>query len=273
MAKECRIKNKETIRFRYSKTKQVVTAHTTEPLIIENEYLGYKLQYLLDEFSYNFKTKMIFYVGYPLFQPMKGNNAKMKRWERRREELYQGSMMHFMRSLYRNTLLQEGFEVRRLEKLQNLEKKRVNALFADFLKAGSTSGAITLNLNNISPDPDSNAYYRTVMKQPDHIDVLYNTVLPGDSIAFAVNTTTAGMDFPDFLQVLYKHKTAHPDYIKMFPKSSTAVLSQIQLINGNTIEVQANGMYYNPLELVSSGYWSWSEKISTMLPFDYWPKK
>ena len=39
MAKECRIKNKETIRFRYSKTKQIVTAHTTEPLIIENDYL------------------------------------------------------------------------------------------------------------------------------------------------------------------------------------------------------------------------------------------
>ncbi|HZF63496.1 MAG TPA: carboxypeptidase-like regulatory domain-containing protein, partial [Chitinophagaceae bacterium] len=78
MAKECRIKNKETIRFRYSKTNQIVTAHTTEPLIIENDYLGYKLQYLLEEFSYNFKTKMIFYVGYPLFQPMKGNNAKMK---------------------------------------------------------------------------------------------------------------------------------------------------------------------------------------------------
>lgn len=272
MAKECRIKNKETIRFRYSKTKQIVTAHTTEPLIIENDYLGYKLQYLLEEFSYNFKTKMIFYVGYPLFQPMKGNNAKMKRWERRRAELYTGSMMHFMRSLYRNTLLEEGFEVRRLEKLQNMEKKRVNAMYADILKSAKASGATTLNLNSTSLHPDSNAYYQTIMKQTDHIDVLYNTVLPGDSIAFAVNTTTAGMDFPDYLQVLYKHKTAHPDYIKMFPKSSTAVLSQIQLINGNPIEVQANGMYYSPLELVSSGYWSWSEKISTMLPFDYWPK-
>ena len=273
MARECRIKNKETIRFRYSKAKQIVTAHTTEPLIIENDYLGYKLQYLLEEFSYNFKTKMIFYVGYPLFQPMKGNNAKMRKWERRREELYEGSMMHFMRSLYRNTLLEEGFEVRRLEKLQNMEKKRVNALYADILKSAKASGAITLDLNSLSMQPDSSAYYQTVMRQPDHIDVLYNTVLPGDSIAFAVNTTTAGMDFPDFLQVLYKHKTAHPDYIKMFPKSSTAVLSQIQLINGNPIEVQANGMYFNPLELVSSGYWSWSEKISTMLPFDYWPKK
>ncbi|HZI02310.1 MAG TPA: hypothetical protein VEX63_14265 [Flavisolibacter sp.] len=196
----------------------------------------------------------------------------MKRWERRRAELYTGSMMHFMRSLYRNTLLEEGFEVRRLEKLQNMEKKRVNAMYADILKSAKASGATTLNLNSTSLHPDSNAYYQTIMKQTDHIDVLYNTVLPGDSISFAVNTTTAVMDFPDYLQVLYKHKTAHPDYIKMFPKSSTAVLSQIQLINGNPIEVQANGMYYSPLELVSSGYWSWSEKISTMLPFDYWPK-
>jgi hypothetical protein len=272
MANECRIKNKQTIRFRYSKVKQVVTAHATEPLIIENDYLGYKLQYLLEEFSYNFKTKMIFYVGYPLFTPMKGSNAKMKRWERRRKEVYQGSIMHFMRSVYRNTLLEEGFEVRRLEKMQNMEKKRVNALYAELLHATRTSGTINLNSNNINLHSDSSAYYQTIMKQPDHLDVLYNTILPGDSIAYAVNPTTAGMDFPDYLQVLYKHKTAHPDYIRMYPKNSTAVLSQVQLINGNPIEVQANGMYYNPLELISSGYWSWSEKISTMLPFDYWPK-
>ena len=272
MANECRIKNKQTIRFRYSKVKQVVTAHATEPLIIENDYLGYKLQYLLEEFSYNFKTKMIFYVGYPLFTPMKGSNAKMKRWERRRKEVYQGSIMHFMRSVYRNTLLEEGFEVRRLEKMQNMEKKRVNALYAELLHATRTSGTINLSSNNINLHSDSSAYYQNILKQPDHLDVLYNTILPGDSIAYAVNPTTAGMDFPDYLQVLYKHKTAHPDYIRMYPKNSTTVLSQIQLINSNPIEVQANGMYYNPLELISSGYWSWSEKISTMLPFDYWPK-
>jgi hypothetical protein len=46
-----------------------------------------------------------------------------------RAEAYYGSMMHFMRSLYRNKLIEEKFEVRKLIKLSSEEQKRVKAAY------------------------------------------------------------------------------------------------------------------------------------------------
>jgi hypothetical protein len=73
--------------------------------------------------------------------------------------------------------------------------------------------------------------------------------------------------------VIYKNKLAPLEYRQQFPKSSTAMMSQIVLINQKPVEIEANGSYYNPVDLMSTGYWAWSEKIATMLPFDYVPSK
>jgi len=45
----------------------------------------------------------------------------------------------------------------------------------------------------------------------------------------------------------------------------------VTLNSADSIIVTNSGSYYNPTNLIMSGYWSWSEKIATMLPFDYKP--
>jgi hypothetical protein len=77
------------------------------------------------------------------------------------------------------------------------------------------------------------------------------------------------MDFPDYLLIIYKNGIAPPEYMRQFPKNSSAIMSQVTLHNQKPIEIQANGSYYQPSDLVSFGYWAWFEKIATMLPFDY----
>jgi len=47
--------------------------------------------------------------------------------------------------------------------------------------------------------------------------------------------------------------------------------SSVTLINNNSIEILGNGAIYEGLDLLHAGYWSWSESIATLLPFDYWP--
>ena len=98
-------------------------------------------------------------------------------------------------------------------------------------------------------------------------------ILAGDSIAYAVDSITAGLNFKDYLLVIYKNKVAPIEYPQQFPKSSAAMMSQLILINNKPIEIQANGSYHNSVDLMSSGYWAWSEKIAMMLPFDYVPRK
>jgi hypothetical protein len=197
---------------------------------------------------------------------MKGSEGRQKRWQKKREEAYLGSMMHFMRSLFRNQLLQQGFEVRALQKVENTEKKRIRSVYSTNSKATRNADG-TLMVATINQD--TAAYYNKILSQEDFRDVIGREVLPGDSIAYAVNETTAGFDFSNYLLVIYKNKIAPPEYQRDFPKSSTAMMSQLTLINGTPVEVQSNGSYFNPEDLLSLGYWAWSEKVATMLPFDF----
>ena len=172
-----------------------------------------------------------------------------------------------MRTVYRNKLSEEGFEIRSLQKVPNIEKQRVKAIYAK--RFSTTSGPHTAKTIDGTDSKDSTAYYEKILAQKDYFDVIGQHLLPGDSIAYAIDSTLAGMEFNNYLLVIYSKGEAPVEYSQQFPKSSTAMMSEIQLINHRPVEIQANGSYYYPTDLFSSGYWAWSEKIATMLPFDY----
>jgi hypothetical protein len=266
----CTIKNKDVIHFRNSKKNNELSAFADEPLIIENKALGYTLKYQLETFTYNFKSNYLLYVGYPFFQPMKGNAGKQKRWEKRRSEAYFGSMMHFMRSVYRNKINEEGFEVRALQKISNTEKQRVKQAYSSNMHTVKTANGTNL-ITHINKDTAD--YYDRILRQEDYIDVVTKNILTGDSIAYAVDSTTAGLEFKNYLLIIYKNKIAPIEYRQQLPKNGAAMMSQIVLITGKPVDVEANGSYYDPTNLLSTGYWAWSEKIANMLPFDYNPPK
>jgi hypothetical protein len=119
---------------------------------------------------------------------------------------------------------------------------------------------------NISQDTVN--YYRSVMRQSDVLNLVGKEMLRGDSVAYSVNETTAGMDFKNYLLIIYK-KMSPPEYRQLNPRASTGMMSEITLIDGEPIEIQANGNYFHPISIMSTGYWAWSEKIATMLPLDY----
>lgn len=265
-ANGCRILNKEAIRFRNSKKTGMLTAHADEPLIIENRSLGYTIRYQLEEFRYDHKTGHLLYQGFPFFEPMKSGAVREKKWAEKRNDAYYGSMLHFMRSLYRNRVMEEGFEVRSLQKHPNLEKQRVKDLHRQSLDLVHGKAMVM-----IQPQGDSAAYYSSVMRQPNSFDSIGKTVLPGDSIAFAFDSVTAGLYFKDYLLVIYKNGTAPREYRNQLPDPGPSMTSQIQLLSEEAVEVHANGNYIDPANLLASGYWSWAEKIATMLPFDYKP--
>jgi len=269
-AKDCPIKNTGVIHFRNSKKTNELLVIADEPLIIENKALGYTIRYQLESFSYNFKSHYLLYTGYPFFQQMKGGSAKEKRWEKNRSEAYFGSLMHFMRAVYRNKIAEEGFEVRSLQKIPNTEKQRVRAAYSTNMHSvKSAGGAVTITTIN----KDTADYYDRVLRQEDYKDVIGRNLLTGDSIAYAVDSVTAALDFKNYLLVIYKNKVVPPEYRQQFPKGSAAMMSQIVLINQQPIDIQGNGSYFNPVDLMSSGYWAWSEKIAMMLPYDYVPRR
>jgi hypothetical protein len=261
MAADCKLVNPSAVKFRHNKETGELTAHAFEPLIIQNKALGYTLHYDLETFSYNFQAGYFLFQGYPYFEPMRGGAARQKRWTARRNNAYDGSLLHFMRSVYRNKISEQGFEVRALQKIPNEEKARVQLLY----RTGSQQ--------QLYANKDSTAYYEKILAQPNEFSNIGKNLLPGDSIAYAMDSVTAGLDFDNFLLVIYKNKTAPPEYRKYVLNAGATMASQITLLNKRAVAIQANGSFFEPADLLSMGYWGWSEKIATMLPFDFVPGK
>jgi hypothetical protein len=237
-ATACKLLNKEVVHFRFDKKKNMLNAYADEPLHLQNKALGYELKYDLSVFEFNFTTKIFFYQGYPLFSQLATSRKRVEdRWQRNRAETYQGSLMHFMRSLYRNILIEEGYELRKI--IRNKEKQY------SYFFSGSASR---------------------------NVDVLINTPLNGDSIAFAIDSTTVGLQFNNYLQVVYKWKYMPESYRLtqrgMGPKQPmTAELFMPD--PEKVVAVLANGSYFSGKDILNLGFWAWSEKLSNMLPLDF----
>ena len=255
-AKLCKIRNYKTLRFRHSKKNNTLIAVADEPLIIENRELGYKIQYQLEDFSYDFGKQTLFYLGYTLFEDMAKNPKKIpKRFIRERQKAYNGSIVHFTRSLYENKLTENGFEVRRLVRVPNTEKERVRAI---------VHGRARKN-------PDSVAYYDQILKQKDYEEIFSKHTLTADSL---VSVTDAGghiLFFENYIHVMYRGAFEEPGYL-LYSRENRKPYhprSVVSLLNGNPVTIEKNGSLYPPTEFFSSGYWAWNEKISHLLPTDY----
>ena len=260
-ATRCKIVNKEAIRFRYYKESDRLSASADVPLIIENNALGYNIIFQLEEFEVNFKRQSLLFAGYELVEDMSNKNEVPERWKRKRLEAYQGSLMHFMRSLYNNQLQQEGFNVKRIYRLPNTEKARVKKI-------------INTNSSSKKKQPkDSINYYSLVLKQDDSLTTFGEHLLTSDSL---LKNDKAGklLSFNDYLFVTYKgsEKVITISNFSMIQTQERS--SQIEMQKGAIITIYVNGSYFNQRDLILSDYFSESRKIANHLPLDYTvPKK
>lgn len=269
-AGECKLKNPQALRFKHSRKNGTLTVLADEPLIIENKALGYELEYQLEEFNFDFRSRYLVFLGYPLFRDMNDSGKTKAKWARNREKAYNGSLMHFMKSLYDNRVAEEGYQVRRLRKEQNVEKKRVRNGIQERLKAQRAS----VGRQNTIDFGDSTEYFNRILRQPDEFDVVSSDLLTADSLM----TSTPGNEektlfFDDYLLVIYTHEKEEKEYLMPDLSSPKKLLghqqSTIFLINQNPVNIDKRGNHSPILDLISFGYWAWSEKIANLLPIDY----
>lgn len=280
---DCVIKNPEIIKFRNSKKDNKLYAYAFEPLIIKNNSLGYDIKYSLEEFEFDFSTKVVTFNGYPLFKDMAIDHpSKARRWEDKRKNVYYGSLMHFMRAFFVNRLEEEGFEMRSLAYVPNLAKFRAIELYKQHIDSIIVKNSDTvyhrLNFNSLPTaftynKSDSTDYYKKAVVLPDTI--ISHILISADSIGFAIDSSTAGLYCKDSLEVNYLLKEVPNEYKRLTAKHKHEKfpVSQFTFINHKPIEISRNGNYFGPHDLKITGYWAWWETISTMLPFDYWPPK
>jgi hypothetical protein len=105
----CTIQNaKELIVYRKSNDSNLV-AYSVKPLIIKNSAFGYEIVYDLKTFHYNLHTKHLRFSGDYYFQDISNHKRKNSSTKNNRLIAYYGSRMHFLRSLFTDSLSQENF--------------------------------------------------------------------------------------------------------------------------------------------------------------------
>lgn len=111
--KNCIIENEDQIYFNYDKKNYKLNAYSDEPLIIINNYLGYKINYQLKDFQCRLSKLSVRsdfviscqYGGFSIFQEI----TRSDQIEKRRQQSYEGSTLHFFRNLIINKWNEENF--------------------------------------------------------------------------------------------------------------------------------------------------------------------
>ncbi|RRT91831.1 carboxypeptidase-like regulatory domain-containing protein [Empedobacter falsenii] len=241
-AKKCKIENSKDLRFKYDKNTQQLSATSRNPLIITNNYLGYKIEYDLVDFNINFKSNYVLTLGTALFTELKSSASKEKKWQENRRKSYLGSVTHFMKAVYDNKIEEEGYDVKRLIRKDNPEYIKFKE---ETLLGGRIEGKVP----------------------PKIITYLVNQKVPSDSLKI-VDNNDQYLNFKGLYSVEYKNEKEDLDYAKQNGAKYISNQLSIFAIKSDLLKIEENGTYYHPANLVVEGYWSW-EKIANMVPMDY----
>lgn len=110
-AKQCKLLNPEVLDFAVDENTSEFTATVREPLIIENEALGYRLYYYLK--YYRETNKVYQFYGVEKFEQLDSESAEeTEQWKINRRNTYYGSRRHFFYTLFHKNCKEEGFEVK-----------------------------------------------------------------------------------------------------------------------------------------------------------------
>lgn len=117
MAEKCSILNEDALQLIYRPSKESLTAYAEEPLIIENDFLGYRVRYNLNAFKAEFETLpcvpqhliKLYYEGSSFFQEI--NEPVKRKYINNRKRAYNGSLIHFLQTLESKTLYKNRFVI------------------------------------------------------------------------------------------------------------------------------------------------------------------
>lgn len=271
-AEDCKLLNPQVLTTHFDKSTSILTISTDQFLIIENKSLGYKIKYLLENFEYNFKTRIIYYAGQPFFEDLKGGSAKQKKWAKAREIAFNGSIQHFFKSLYENKVSEEGFVINKLIKIPNPMRKSdslINANIKKFTAVGQVGRTITLNIS------DSLNYWFRQKNEPKLVNTINRANVIIDTLVKPFNENLKAVAYNDALYIMYKNELETAIYRNSGHWQSRPLdmpnyqISVIHLLS-SPAAFFANGGILDPKSFLYEGYWAY-EKIADMVPMDYIP--
>lgn len=271
-SKTCIIQNPDVLFFEFDSQNNILTAEAIKPLHIKNEALGYDIYYDLKHFS--IEKKITKYLGYSYFKESKGSKKKQKKWQKNRLKAYNGSQVHFYKSVLKNSSKEEGFVINQFVRKKNKDRPSQEEL----LKARKTlsKSNVPLNFSRKIDIPQNSIDSALVVlkkaKLPKYIDYLYKSEIASSEIIHEENKQTY-LQYDNNLRITYLREKEEKGYIlrnplskprKAFPQASNIIPLAEKFL------IYPSGILANPLDILYEEYWSY-EKFAHSLPLDYEP--
>jgi len=271
LAEDCEILNPEVLHFEFDYAQNKFTAFARKPLKIRNNGLGYLITYELEDFTKI--NNYVSYLGYSRYENLKGGKRKKKRWELNRKIAYNGSVVHFLKSLMNNTFTEEGFIVNQFKRVLNKKRPTEEAIEkARALIRFSRIGSINVKRNIDNPNTALDSAYAIVRKSrlPKFEDYLYKSQLKQADI-ISQKDNQYYLIFDDNLSIVYTKEKEELRFLRreLFSKRTTPLAQTSSFIPLKpNIAIDERGILKKPLTAYYEGYWSY-EKFANSLPLDY----
>ncbi|MCL1821387.1 MAG: carboxypeptidase regulatory-like domain-containing protein [Prolixibacteraceae bacterium] len=118
--------NPEAVYYYYNSETQKLTVSCRVPLQIVNHETGFQIQYVLNYFTHDYKTDISSWEGQYMFMELESANYKQRNtWENNRKKIYRTSISSFIKALYQNSTLEDGFLFAYSQK-QDVSTKNIN---------------------------------------------------------------------------------------------------------------------------------------------------
>ena len=210
-ARQCHISNPNVLSFQEEKGRLLASA--TEPLVIDNEALGYRLHYDLLHFDV-YRNRMNF-AGTARFEELTTTDARQQaKWQAGRQKAYQGSLQHLLASLLTGTHERAGYTVYQTpltgddnvnQLLPLVRTTERHYLGPDQVRALFLPGDLPFERRLVSPQPLEVYYNRVYAANSPYRDSPYAysmLLLPNQSLELTTNggiTQGNGLDVRGYL--------------------------------------------------------------------------
>lgn len=271
LANDCKIINEKDLHFDYDAKTNTLTAYAKKPLKIKHKALGYFITYNLIDFTLS--TNKLFYSGYTRYQNLRSSTRK--KWKNNRAIAYNGSRMHFLKSLLTGKIKHNGFLIHQFRRVPNPDRpseekikhaRQLLKLHGDF--------NFSKNITTPKTPIDSAKVILKKASLPKFQDYLYKSDVPEQNV-ISKNGQHTFLDFKDYLMVVYTKEAEEKNYLLgtfgKKRKSTGVQSSNIVLLQGKSL-IDPTGILVNPNAIFNEGYWAF-ESFANMLPLDYQPSK
>lgn len=252
-AYQTKLLNPEVLIFLSTKP-HLLTAIATEPLLLENQGLGYQITYVLENFEVT--SNHTRFSGIPKFDELEPESQEqLFEWKNNRRKAYEGSPRHFLRVICDNYRVTEG----------NLDDRAYDIDFTDIVDDNAKvtykdrwwleqQGFYVLGIDN------------PFLKYFPPERHLVNT---NRFLSRADQPREMYLKFPDYLEISYNKEIEDRKYL-LFLGENRPVKKQTSWIRleSDSVLIDTEGRYFETFKIHFYGYWAW-ERLADMLPYEY----